>query len=265
MTMWPQALVGSRSATYGTTLTAAGSAHTKGSYGVLTSALPIPCDGFILSVLPQSPESYLLDIAIGAAASEIVILPNLQFNGPTNQFGQYHQVFIPLRIPLGERVSGRIQATAASSLAYTYIYPVAGPFFAAFGGHRATNYGANTADSGGVTITPSTSANVKGVYSQLSAAVDGFTSCIFVCGVDDPGNAYDNANFAYDIAIGAAASEVIIHPDLQARSTTTTDDLQPCWQFVPLSVKSGERLAVRGSSDITTADRITDAMVIGFQ
>lgn len=263
---WPSAMQGTQAplVVSQATITAGGSAHTKGSYTQLTAGLAFPADGFYLALLPGTARTFLLDIAIGGAGSEVVILPNLGFSGHTTANSLVFDTFIPLRIPAGTRVAARCQATAAGATCQLNFNAVAGNFFSSFSAQRAVNYGANTGDSGGTTITPSSSSGVKGSYAQLSASIEAFTSMIVCTFVDDPANAYDDSSFKTDIAVGGAGSEVILAADLYSRSTTGSDCINPAIRWIPVSAKAGERLAARASSTVTTADRIHDTLVIGL-
>lgn len=112
--------------TYGTLLTASATANTKGSYVQLSASTPVDYAGFwIRPSLPSGgagATAGLVDLAIGASGSELVILPNFQvccvqppatphFLGP---------FWIP--IPAGTRIAARMQATAASATCGLHLY-----------------------------------------------------------------------------------------------------------------------------------------------
>lgn len=119
--------------------------------------------------------SALLDIAIGAAASEVVIVPNLAVGYkdgfvPGNSSGLTPTYYaIPVRIPLGSRVAIRCQsavtvATVAieltlGNLPTSRLAPTA-----------VVDIGTNLATSQGVTITPSGSNNTKGVWVDITTS-----------------------------------------------------------------------------------------------
>jgi hypothetical protein len=118
-------IFGRRCATYGavtasskgTTVTASGSTHTKGSWAEITSSAAISSEWCVLSVHNDGTNGKhnLIDIAVGAASSEQVIVSNLympaaqtyQLTGGKHSF--------PLHIPAGSRVAVRAQSDVANA------------------------------------------------------------------------------------------------------------------------------------------------------
>lgn len=163
----------------GTTITAHASINTKGSYTELFSATTYDSYGFWLATNNSSANatdtSMLLDIAIGAAASEVVIFPNYLCGYRTGIGGM---IFVPLFIPKGSRVSARIQALISADDINVVMHLNGGR--SGLGGSIFVGcdaYGVNTADSGGTAHTPgntgteSTDANVGSVLSRDYGAV----------------------------------------------------------------------------------------------
>jgi len=115
---------------WGTTVTAAAALHLKGAYSTLIASTAFDWYGFWLGVgntgVSATQTDQLLDIAIGAAASEQVILPNLLVGWRgTQNLGPMMQ-FIPLFIPRGTRISARIQALITNDTADVMIVGNAG-------------------------------------------------------------------------------------------------------------------------------------------
>lgn len=117
----------------GTLLTAAGSAHTKGSWTSLIDPTAFDAFGFWLTISETAVSSTrtdtLLDIAIGPSGggSEQIILANMVagWRGVANTTC-FSALFIPLYIPAGLRISGRIQSITASKTARVGIHTVSG-------------------------------------------------------------------------------------------------------------------------------------------
>lgn len=249
-----------------TDLTTGGSAHTKGSYGQITAAASIDADGFWLQLIAGSASNdYLFDLAIGGAGSEVNILSNLLLC--CSGFGVFESwdVYVPLPIKRGTRIAGRAQSTLASQNFRAGLTLCKGPMYRAMRQRRAVTYGANTADSGGQAIDPGGSANAKGSYAQLSAAITNPIRYAILC----HGNVRNGARTDYtallDLAVGAAASEVVVAGNMYLRLESASDMVRPALRGRWLDIERGSRLAARASCSGTDAtDRLTDLVVIGF-
>lgn len=166
--------VGTTSAEFGTTLTASGTIHTKGSYSTLIAATGYSAYGISiflagLSTAASTNTRCLVDIATGAAASEVDIISNL-LCGNTPQWGSAMNYcasyYFPIFIPAGVRLSGRCQALIASDTVTAYIVLHQHPMGNQWYGSRVTTYGANTATSSGVSHT-SGSTNAYATATQI--------------------------------------------------------------------------------------------------
>lgn len=89
----------------------AGSGTAKGGYEELSAATADDWSGFVVNfgVASSSSNRYLVDIAIGAAASEVVILPNVYIQPSTLQ--GYTSFRVPLQVPAGSRVAVRCSSS----------------------------------------------------------------------------------------------------------------------------------------------------------
>lgn len=107
--------------TRGTTITCSSTAHTKGSYAQLTASTPVDYEGLI--VVPDEnihpPDTrWLVDLAIGGAGSEQVIVPNMVFRfiSTDNYVLPMKSPIIPVCIPAGTRMAIRAQSDAAGTV-----------------------------------------------------------------------------------------------------------------------------------------------------
>lgn len=101
----------------GVSVDSGGTANTKGSYSQITASTNAPMTGLILAIGNQhntvrSSQSWLLDVAIGGAGSEQIVLPNLAFNASTSPDIVTPQTYgpLPLSIPAGSRIAARSQS-----------------------------------------------------------------------------------------------------------------------------------------------------------
>lgn len=245
---------------------ASATANVKGSWVEFTPSAPFDAAGFYLSFGPGSINvaDFLVDVGVGAAGSEQVILSNLL--GSQCNFIVGGELFIPLPIKAGERIAVRIQSSDASLSVPVTIQLVAGDFFSQIGLGRATTYGADTTNSGGVACDPGAVANTKGSWAEISAALTNPIKYLLVCVGNRNNGVIGSANeMLFDLGVGAPGSEQVIAPDTYTYASTATDMFQPCYFGKHLSIAAGQRLAVRAQSTNTDAtDRLADFVVIGF-
>lgn len=249
-----------------TTVTS-GAANTKGAWQEIEASLPHSADGFLVNVIEGATvrQSFLLDVGIGAASSEVVVLENLMFSADTaGVVGRSYN--IPLPIAVGSRVSIRIQARSGSSQTLTCSLGfVSGGFYSSMRCGRATTYGANTADTGGVAPDPDNTAHTKGAWAEISSGIEHAASALLVCVSNFGTNLSTTSREVFDIGIGAGGSEVVLLPDLAMVFNAGNDRCEPI-AFGPLgcSVKAGTRMAVRSQTSVAGSGTRYDVSVIGF-
>jgi hypothetical protein len=108
----------------GTAVTNSSTVNQKGAFTTIVSATSYDYSGFVVvfdarnTSNSNAPINLLVDIAIGPAGSEVVILPNLQITikSPTNSSASpTNTPFLPIPIPAGLRVSARTSGAVAST------------------------------------------------------------------------------------------------------------------------------------------------------
>lgn len=107
----------STSTSRGTNVDPGGTAHTKGSYAELVASSANPIKALALTVgyvLQTSTNTgrWFLDLAIGAAGSEQVIIPNLYFivHPEIDGFASMFAGPFPIEIAAGTRLAARVQS-----------------------------------------------------------------------------------------------------------------------------------------------------------
>jgi len=105
----------------GTTVTASGSTNTKGAWAELITTTNFEVLGFSLSVsatgLSGSQRNMLLDLGVGAAGSEQVVLSNINLGSVAAIVSNRANVlahYFPVRIAAATRIAARIQSGTAS-------------------------------------------------------------------------------------------------------------------------------------------------------
>lgn len=270
MSNWPipspamyEAVGADASNSRGTTITS-GTSNNKGSYSELIAATAFDYDALLVTATSYiQSERHLMDIAIGAGGSEIIIVEN--FFIPYRR-ADFVLTLIPIRVAAGSRIAARTQANNASKAQYTMIHGVnfGWPMFGAGFGAVET-LGAETADTSGTTIDPGASANTKGAWTEFSAAIgDDYRALMAIFGNDND-DTKPNENWLVDIGIGASGSEVVVVPDIQLATGTAQDGPLPNGFVFPLLIPAGERVAVRAACDTNTSpDRLIDAVLYGI-
>jgi hypothetical protein len=251
--------IGTVAATSKGTVITSGAINTKGSYGELTASAPFDADGFTLVISEIVGDNNMIDIAIGAAGAEVVIVENLPVEG--NLFSGAFTTFIPIPIPAGSRVAARVQNQAASiALGVSMVLTRNSPL-AHLGLTIATTYGVSIATTVGTTLAYSGSTNTKGAWAELSPSTTGRTRLLLVVVGLRGGLNAGTADALVDIGIGAAGSEVTIVGNLATSIRTNVDYWSPQAYLLPVDIPPGSRLAARQQM---SSDQLLGAVAIGF-
>jgi hypothetical protein len=120
----------SAATTVGTTITSNASANTKGVYAQLIAATSRDYIGYLLAfgtvTSPAGSQYYLTDLALGAASSELIILPNLNIIWGLGQVAMQPETVGPFfdSIPAGVRVSARCQSSTGGNNMELVLYGI---------------------------------------------------------------------------------------------------------------------------------------------
>lgn len=251
----------------GLTLTPAGSANAKSSYEQIVSSTSFVTNfaEFTNLATRALTRQYLVDIATGAAASETVVVPNLLAEASpgastTSWGGKYR---LPLYIATSTRVALRFQinnAEATDGPEFSLVLMAAGP---TTGPTAYATYGADLTDSGGTSVDPGGTIETKGSYVELTASTAEVAYCACVQTTVKGNTAFAGSQFwSVDLATGAAASEVVLIPDLRLSFSGNSQLLSPRSRTVLAYIASGTRLAARASCSVNDAtDRLIDVLV----
>jgi hypothetical protein len=246
------------------TATASATINTKGSYIQVVASTPSAWDGFWLLVssnfVTATNTSTLIDVATGAAASEVVQLANMSV-GYNSASPGVHWIYIPLTVPSGTRIAVRTQSVVASKTQILRVVGVPASNRGAVGpGQRSygtcNTYGAVTGSSRGTSVTASATINTLGAWTQIVASSTGVTRALLVR-VDGNSSAAITASTArVQIGIGAAASEAQVGPDMFFATDATEFIVQQGPGLtVPidgLAIPAGSRISARIASSVAS-------------
>lgn len=243
----------SSSATSGTTLTANASANTYGNYSQLIAATAYDASGMLIAISNGSVSTnaqYAVAIAIGAAASEVVIIPNLIFNLRTAL--TWFSVFIPIGVPAGTRLSAKVQSPTGAATCEIAIELCDSDYdMTPYG--LLQDYGTAIGTTRGTQLDPGAVANTKGSYAQLAASTTYDINWLLVF-VSGGAGVIAAQEWLMDIAVGAAASEKIILSNLLFEAGATNPGITtPLVGAFKIKVPSGTRLSARCQCTSTTS------------
>lgn len=243
---------------------AAASANTKGAWVELIASTAEDYDAILVHyAAATSNVSYLVDVGIGGAGSEVVIAANIHTSIGNNSSEWF---VIPRAIPAGTRISMRCASSTLSSQVRGGIVGVKGGWFTPQGGGDVITYGANAADSGGTPVDAGATANTYGAWAQLTASTgaDVKALCVKTGGINN--TTPTTGQGLLQIGVGAAASEQPLF-EIPFNMGTTIDNYGPMPPFwFPVSVPAGSRLAARVMMTVTDAtDRLMDVVAYGLE
>jgi hypothetical protein len=262
----------------GTAITAGATANTVGSYTTLISSTTNDCAWLEIGI--YCPHSSLIvvlavNIAVGPAGSEVVIVPDLVATAVGSGTGvvDIKTYYFPCSIPAGSRISANSQSTAGS----VGVAVMAQTYDDAFGSHGAGGvidvYGFNPSTTLGTSVDPGGTANTKGAFAQLTAATNQDMAGFFL-GLHGSPSATGGSSLIYpsliDIAIGASGSEKIIRPNypinMTASGTACNNPLPGSSPFYPIPIPAGTRIAARAQSfDTATPARQINTVLYGVR
>lgn len=239
-------------------LVASATPHTKGSWVQIDASLARNICG--LTIAPDASigqttvdTSMLLDIGIGAAASEAVVVSNL----PVGFLGAGVQTFLPIHIPAGTRIAARIQGAVVSD---TYA-PVVILHFAdrpgMWSGYAlAETIGVDTATSG-----PTTGDLTDNAWDEAIASTANAYRAL-TCHITGPAGSttLQVGIQTVDVGVGGAGSEQLLGSYAVRTASTEIVTHITGSPFIEVAVPAGSRLAIRKN---TTND--LSAALIGWR
>ncbi len=250
-------------------LTAPGANNTKGAYAQIVASTPFACTAVQVSTtftLALSRQ-FLIDIATGAGGAEVVKIPDLLTEG-YNVTGSWNNTYwqVPLAVDASTRLSARFAINDITSIG-TFGICVS---LSAAGGQPGitsfTNLGADTSDSGGAQVDPGGTANTFGTYTQMVASSAAVYQYLAVLSTTKGNSALTSARWCINVATGAAASEVVLIPDLRVSAGGAAPNRYGprCLPYLTY-IAASTRIAVNASCGINDAtDRLIDvALLVG--
>lgn len=236
----------------GTTITASGSTNTKGSYSQLVASTPYDCCGLWLNYCNASQAGVTnncsLDLAVGGAGSEQIVIPDIILATVGITSGYCNSIFFPIAVPAGTRIAARSQAPSASETVSVNVVLCDGSFDNDQGLSAFKSYGSVLSGAThGTVVDPGGIANTKGAYAQLVASTTYDISSLWAIFDGFTGGSGTN-NSLVDIAVGAAASEQVIIPNIFYGMRSSPLFIQALYGPFKVNIPAGTRLSARSQA-----------------
>lgn len=241
-----------------------GGVNTKGAYSTLVASTEFDINLLVFSN-DYSPYTcdYLIDIAIGAAGAEQVIIGNLIHSTVLDEFYDSAPFYAPIKIPAGSRLSARSQCSTATQTSYIFCNLYQSSLIPTFG--AIDTYGANLGDSGGTQLAGGSVAWAKGSYVEITSSTVRSIKGIIVGSGNILNTTRASTSFFVDIAIGTTNNEVIVAQDIHFSSTYGMSMLPRYLSLIPVNIPLGARISARvncGTTDAT--DKLIDVILYAF-
>lgn len=253
------------------TITANATVNTKGDYAdVIASTggqVSLCRLRFGSSFTAAEDSSMLLDVAYGAAASETVILANLQV-GWGNTIGAGvapREVWFPTPLlPASTRIAARVQAATKVGGTVDRTVLVSADTFNGTTPGTINTIGATTATSQGTAVVAGLS-DVEGSWTEITASTTAtYRALLYAVGC--AGDATTQlSNYLLDIGTGASSSETAILSNIYVSTSTSELVLNPTSITpIPVNIPTGTRLSARLQSSQASAQSL-DITLFGIR
>ena len=254
-----------------TTVTASGTAHTKGSWVELdastsqdASFINVGCSNTAVS---GTDTGMLVDIGIGGSGSEVVLIPNIlagwQPTGASANASKQRNSGFPVFIPAGSRLSARCQAVIVSDTVDVGVRLLGSPNSFnqdQWQGGCVVTYGADTGNSRGTVVT-STTPHTKGSWVEITGSTTQPHSALALSAAGHTSMFLSLQGALLDIGFGAAASEQILISNIYLQQINTEQmfiqDSEIGLLNIGRTLPVGTRLAARVQFELDVDEEVS--------
>jgi hypothetical protein len=234
--------------------------NTKGSWTELIASTPNDAQQLYViakNVVTSTVDTgQLLDIGIGAAGSEKVIVPDLSsgfsfqaFTTNNNNIPAWWR--IPIYIPAGSRLAARQQSSSSGDTVDVSVELWGGlPPGGFVDGSGVDTFGANSGTSKGVGLTAGASAGLKGTWTEIEDSTPNAIKSLLLSPCLMSGTISTAAQALIDIGVGGLTQEKIVLPDTVVNITSTEALAMLDHGVFPLDtpIPAGSRIVARIAS-----------------
>lgn len=231
--------------------------NTKGTWLQLIAATPYDFELLVLGTKAPGANSFSIDIGIGGAGSEVVLIPDWMVG--TGDQAAAHRVQFPVHIPAGTRISARCQSSASSGDLEITVQGFAGNA-QGYAGVDCIGFVAATTAGLAVDLAGGTRF-LFGSYTELihTTTKDYAGVMLMMNGASGGGI---NQSWLWCLAIGASGSEVEIISNVWMNMDNGAG--LAFYPFVPLKIPAGTRLSIRQMHEGTSPSTSPTYTLYGF-
>lgn len=248
------------------TVAADASTHTKGGWVEAIASTSTAAETITITLMTPansaaSNSATLLDVAVGASSSEVVVIANI----PVGFAGGGMSWTFPLAVASGSRIALRTQsAVSAKSLDIGVSLRAAGTSSTA--GTTCTAHGADTATSSGTNpATPGAINTEAATWTQLVASTAADYSKLVVAVTASANSNIQAAQGLIDIGIGASSSESAVITDIGYVVTSSEQIfVNGTSRHYEVSIPSGSRISFRHRANSTNTTTKPHVVVYGL-
>lgn len=241
-----------------TGITTGAASNTKGSWTALGSFSEATAGLLLRWAFYHSGRSWLFDIALGSTSN--IIINNLYTSGGTAGMAfSAAAMFVPIEIPAGTIVYGRGQASAASLAAMLMAksIPFGGNNMLIGAAGQVTTFGAETANTSGMTVDSGAVANTYGSWYTLSSGIPYDAKLLTIAVGDNLDHSRSVTTWVIEVGVGATPVAIAT---LVYYAHSVGDFITPVSQQIFAQIPAGTPLKIRAKCTITTTDRLIDVV-----
>lgn len=250
-----------------------GAANAKGAYIQLLAATAFPYTSVTLQGVASGGggQTYLIDLAVGGAGSEQVIVPNVLLDSARSIFSAALNITIPVAIPAGVRVSARVQEAGGAGTRTVEVTLIgrnggvnAPP--AAIG--DAVNYGADTVNTNGVLVDSGATLNVYGSWTDITASTSrAHNGLQIVLGTNKQTGVLVDSQYYFQLGIGGTGNAVAANlGEFLSATDSAINRMLIADALFNQQIPAGTRVAMRSKCVVSGAAgaRHTTAIILGY-
>lgn len=232
------------------TATASGTPHAEGAWTEVIASTAQDNGAIELFLLGNTAgsgadTSILVDVGVGGAGSEVVVIPDVQAGWRTSSFDRRPALGIfPLRIPRGSRVAVRCQALIASDTADigVRLFPLN---MGRMPPSILRSIGVDSANSRGTVLSAAPGGSTKGAWTELVASVSSPLVGVVISAGGGGDTTMASASGVLDIGVGASGAESVIVADVPfGMLSSETMSLYDSGVFA-VDIPAGARISAR--------------------
>lgn len=200
-----------------------------------------------------APRGVLVSIAIGEAASETVIVPNLLMHYSDTQSDFFSQMYIPIKIPRGVRVAVKADGPDTSqSIRFGLLMCQGSSFNRSSMMSRVTDYGTDEANQKGVSV-PRTTAHTWSNWVEIDSAIENPIKAVGFGACRNTGS-WSGASIRVRLAVGPSGNEEVVMSGHLMKTTSNEFGHNLLGGMYPVSIPAGSRIALSTMGSVNNTD-----------